>query len=93
MQLLLRLSYAILSSSAFKVRCYFHLVNGPETILDDIGIEVSDFETAKAEARRALAELRQEAEGASGSWDGWRFDIVCPAGNLLYSFSLNKTLH
>ncbi len=75
------------------MRCYFHLVNGPEAILDDTGIEVPDFETAKAEARQAIAELRQEAGGASENWDGWRFDIVCPKGSLLYSFNLNETLH
>jgi hypothetical protein len=68
-------------------------VNGPEAILDDTGFEVPDLETAKAEARRAIAELRQEAEGASEDWDGWRFDIVCSEGSLLYSFNLNETLH
>jgi hypothetical protein len=68
-------------------------VNGPEAILDDTGIEVSDLETAKAEALRAIAELRQEVGGASENWDGWRFDIVCPEGSLLYSFNLNETLH
>jgi hypothetical protein len=38
------------------MRCYFHLVNCHETILDDTGIEVSDLEVAKAEARKAIAE-------------------------------------
>ena len=75
------------------MRCYFHLVNCHETILDDIGLEVSDLEMAKAEARKAIAELRQEDDEASENWSGWRLDIVCPEGNLLQSLDLNITLH
>jgi len=75
------------------MRCYFHLVNCHETILDDTGIEVSDLEIAKAEARKAIAELRQEDDEASENWSGWRLDIVCPEGNLLHSLNLNISLH
>jgi hypothetical protein len=75
------------------MRCFFHLVNGHEAIMDDIGIEVPDLETAKAQALKAIGELRQEDDGASDEWDGWRLDIVCPEGNTLYSVDLNTTLH
>jgi hypothetical protein len=75
------------------MRCFFNLVNCHETILDDIGIEVSDLEMAKAEARKAIAELRQEDDEASENWSGWRLDIVCPEGNLLHSLNLNISLH
>ena len=75
------------------MRCYFHLVNCHETILDDTGIEVSDLEVAKAEARKAIAELRQEDDEASENWSGWRLNIVSPEGNLLHSEDLNVTLH
>jgi hypothetical protein len=75
------------------MRCFFHLVNSHEAILDDVGIEVPDLETAKAEAMKAVRELRQEYGGAAAEWSGWRLDIVCPEGNLLYSLKLDVTLH
>jgi hypothetical protein len=62
-------------------------------ILDDIGIEVSDLEMAKAEARKAIAELRQEDDETGENWSGWRLDIVSPEGSLLHSEDLNITLH
>ena len=74
------------------MRCFFHLVNGREAILDEAGIEVADLETAKTEASRAIRELLQEG-GASDEWSGWRLDIVCPEGSLLYSIGLDVTLH
>ena len=74
------------------MRCFFHLVNGREAILDEAGIEVADLETAKTEASRAIRELRQEG-GASDEWSGWRLDIVCPEGSLLHSIGLDVTLH
>jgi hypothetical protein len=75
------------------MRCYFHLVNGHDAILDDTGIEVADLETAKAQAWQAIAELRHEADGGGEDWRGWRLDIVCPEGTLLYSCPLTKVLH
>ena len=75
------------------MRCFFHLVNGHEAILDEAGIEVADLETAKTEASRAIRELCQEGGVASDEWSGWRLDIVCPEGGLLYSIGLDVTLH
>jgi hypothetical protein len=65
------------------MRCYFHLVNGHETILDHTGIEVADLETAKVEAMKAIRELREETAGASEEGRGWQLNIVCPEGSLL----------
>ena len=75
------------------MRCYFHLVNDDETLLDDTGVEVADLETAKAEALKAISELRQEVDEEIEDWSGWRLDIVCSEGNVLFSMPLNKTLH
>ena len=75
------------------MRCFFHLVNGHEAILDEAGIEVADLETAKAEASRAIRELRRESGAVSDEWSGWRLDIVCPEGSLIYSIGLDVTLH
>lgn len=75
------------------MRCFFHLVNGQETILDDTGVEVADLETAKAQAWKAIGELRHELDAAAGDWSGWRLDIVCPEESLLHSLDLTTNLH
>ena len=75
------------------MRCFFHLVNGCEAIPDEAGVEVADLETAKAQAFRAIRELREESGGTAGEWTGWRLDIVCPEGSLLYSIGLDVIVH
>ena len=75
------------------MRCFFHLVNGHDTLLDDTGTEVSDLEVAKAHARMAIGELKQEDDEAAADWRGWRLDIVCPRGSLLHSLPLQAVFH
>jgi hypothetical protein len=75
------------------MRCFFHLVNDHEEIVDNTGIEVQDLEGAKVEALLAITELRHEIGAEVEDWSGWRLDIVCPEGTLLHSLPLNNTLH
>jgi len=75
------------------MRCYFHLVNDHEEIIDNTGIEVCDLESAKAQALLAIDELRDEIGDDAEDWSGWRLDIVCPEGTLLHSMRLTKTVH
>ncbi len=75
------------------MRCFFHLVNGHDTLLDDTGVELFNLEIAKDQARKAIGELQQEDDGAAADWRGWRLDIVCPEGNLLHSLPLQAVLH
>jgi hypothetical protein len=75
------------------MRCYFHLVNGHETIPDDMGVEVSDLDDAKTQALIAIHEIREEAIQQGASWQGWRLDIVDPSGRVLLSIPLNPTFH
>ncbi|WP_409366288.1 DUF6894 family protein [Microvirga sp. 3-52] len=75
------------------MRCFFHLVNDHEEIVDNTGIEVQDLEGAKVEALLAITELRHEIGAEIEDWSGWRLDIVCPEGTLLHSLPLNTTLH
>ncbi|WP_201835045.1 DUF6894 family protein [Microvirga zambiensis] len=75
------------------MRCYFHLANGHETILDDIGIEVSDLDTAREMALQAIEDIRNEATNLDTSWQGWRLDIVGPSGHTLVSIPLEPTIH
>jgi hypothetical protein len=75
------------------MRCFFHLVNDHEEIVDNTGIEVQDLENAKVQALLAITELRQEIGADIEDWSGWRLDIVCPQGTLLHSMLLNNTVH
>ena len=75
------------------MRCYFHLLSDQEELIDDVGIEVLDLESAKIEAWMAVCELQRECGGAIEEWSGWRLQVLCPEGTLLYSFALPTTLH
>lgn len=75
------------------MRCYFHLFNGDETILDETGIEVADVETAKVEAMKAIRELREEIDSNQDEWRGWQLQIVCPESGLLCTLDLDIPLH
>jgi hypothetical protein len=76
-----------------SMRCFFHLVNGAEIILDDTGIEVSNLESAKAQAWEAIKELRREADDEAQDWGGWHLNIICPEGSLLASLPLRQSVH
>jgi len=75
------------------MRCFFHLVNGAETILDDEGIDVPNAENAQAYALEAISELRREADTDVQDWSGWCLNIVCPEGSILDTIPLNASLH
>jgi hypothetical protein len=75
------------------MRCYFHLVNGHESIPDDTGIEVSDLTTAQDMALQAIEDIREEAIQQGTSWHGWRLDIVDRSGRILLSIPLDPTFH
>ena len=78
---------------ATLMRCYFHLVNSHEEILDNEGIEVSDLEAAKAQALVAIEDIREEAIQAGASWQGWRLEITDPSGRVLACLSLEPMRH
>jgi hypothetical protein len=75
------------------MRCYFHLVNGHESIPDDVGIEVSDLTKAEEMALQAIEDIREEAIQLGASWQGWRLDIVDLSGCVLLSIPLDPTFH
>jgi hypothetical protein len=74
------------------MRCYFHLVNSHDSILDDTGIEVSDLKAMESRALQAIHEIREEAIEVGASWQGWRLDIVDPSGGILLSIPLELVL-
>jgi len=72
------------------MRCYFHLVNRHEVIPDDTGIDVSDLATMQTVALRAIEDVRDEVMELGESWQGWRLEVVCPAGKVLLSVPWNR---
>jgi hypothetical protein len=74
------------------MRCYFHLVNGHETLRDDTGVDVPDKETARRVALNAIYELRQEGGQDDAGWSDWDLDIIDADGNLVLSLPLNMPL-
>jgi hypothetical protein len=69
------------------MRCYFHLVHDYDELIDEEGVEVSDFENAKAQAMMAVTELQRESRGIVEDWSGWQLNVVNAEGCLLRSVS------
>jgi hypothetical protein len=74
------------------MHCYFHLVSCHDVILDDTGVEVADLESAEAEARKAIQELRQEDDEADEMWAGWQLNVTDAFGRVLLSIPLTRPL-
>jgi hypothetical protein len=74
------------------MHCYFHLVNCHDVILDDAGVEVDDLDSAEAEARKAIQELRQEDEEADETWAGWQLNVTDASGRVLLFIPLTTPL-
>lgn len=74
------------------MRCYFHFVNGNETVSYDTGVEVSDILAVQHLAQHAIHELRAEADRVNEEWRGWRLNVVDPSGGVLLSISLDLPL-
>ena len=75
------------------MRCYFHLVNCHDAVLDDTGVEVDDLDSAEAEARKAIQELRQEDDEPEDLWAGWQLNVTDAFGRVLLSISLTTPLN
>ena len=75
------------------MRCYFNLVSDDETMIDDEGVEVKNLDQAWAQALKAIAELRAEADGESIEWDRWRLEATDSSGKVLFALKLTHSLH
>ena len=53
------------------MRCFFHLLNGDDTILDDQGLEIADLHEAEVQALMAIQEVRQEMDSIDEDLKGW----------------------
>ncbi|NBJ13882.1 hypothetical protein [Microvirga arsenatis] len=53
------------------MRCYFHLVNDQEHLVDQDGIAVTGLAMAFSEDLRVIEDVRQEDLTLNADWSGW----------------------
>jgi hypothetical protein len=75
------------------MRCYFYLTDGDETIRDDHGVEVSDLESARRFALRAIVELRRaNPRLAAAAQSGWTLVAFDDTGAIVFMIPLREEL-
>ncbi|MET0744954.1 MAG: hypothetical protein ABWY78_16400 [Microvirga sp.] len=78
------------ASALNNMRCYFNLLNASDVIKDTDGIEVDDVEEARAQAMRAVEELREDDDLANDDWQGWQLEVVDDTGAILFTIPLGR---
>ena len=81
------------SWTPLQMRYYFNLVSAPEIISDQVGIELADFDRARAYLLEALAELREEDGEPADSWDGWMLEVCDVSGGVVLALNLDRIGH
>ena len=71
------------------MRLYFHLVSTDEVIRDREGVEVADLHEARAQAVRAIRELRQKDPSAPRDWSGWTLTVADESEAVVFSLDLD----
>lgn len=71
------------------MRCFFHLVNGREEILDRKGVDVTDLPGTVCLIHEAIADARRELALKIVVCDGWTLLVVAEDGSVLERFPLD----
>jgi uncharacterized protein DUF6894 len=71
-------------------RYYFHLTDGHVFIPDEVGIHVADLEEARAQAIKAIRELRREGFEANTDWSDWRIEVTDARGAVAFTIDLGR---
>jgi hypothetical protein len=74
------------------MRCFFHLLNGDDTILDDQGLEIADLHEAEVQALMAIQEVRQEMDSIDEDLMGWHLHVEDGSGTTLMSIPLDALM-
>ena len=74
---------------ASKMRYYFHLSRGSETIIDDQGLELPDLNHARTAIMRAITEKRLEEPRLADEIAGWTLSVTNGTGDVLFSVPLD----
>jgi hypothetical protein len=83
------LTSGILIRQELPMRCFFHLLSGADTILDDQGLEIFDLQEAEVQAFMAIQEVRQELDSIDEDLKGWHLNVVDGSGTTLMSIPLD----
>ena len=70
------------------MQVFFNLVNGSDSIPDEVGREAAYLEEARSQALAAIKESRRDDPASFEEWQGWRLAAVDQAGRLLFSIDL-----
>jgi hypothetical protein len=73
-----------------QMRYYFNLVRAPEIITDQVGIELADFDRARAYVLEALTELREEDGEPADNWNGWMLEVCDVSGGVILALNLDR---
>jgi hypothetical protein len=71
------------------MRYFFHLVDAHGSILDEDGVEVADVNELRAQAVKAVEELRAEDPPGAKDWKGWRLEVTDTSGAVLLTINLD----
>ena len=71
------------------MRCYFHFVDGAETVHDSEGIEVGNLDEARHAAEAVKEMIKEEGLGTT-DWSRWRLDVTDASGVPLFSIRLDE---
>ena len=76
------------------MRYYFHLY-GPDghAYPDEIGVEASSLEAAKAEALQAIQETRDDCHAADETWRDWHLETTGTSREVLFTIALDLKQH
>jgi hypothetical protein len=61
-------------------RYFFHLYNGSDVIVDEIGVEVSEPDRVSEALMQAMREMQREPNFNGAELDGWELGVVDSAG-------------
>ncbi len=71
------------------MHCYFNLVSSHRTIIDEEGLDVTDWAEAHKFAQEAAAEMISNGVGEVARWRGWRLEGRDASGTVLFTVSFD----
>jgi hypothetical protein len=75
-------------------RFFFHLLKGPETIIDDAGMPLSGLDAVVSEAQRIAVRLIASEDAPAREWMRWKLDVKDEDGTRLFFFPFEEvSLH
>jgi hypothetical protein len=87
-----RRSHPLTAHPGKPMRCYFNLVSSHQTLVDDDGVEVADWDRARALALEVAAERIRAGVSEIAHWRGWRLTAQDSSGAAQFTIDLDAAL-